>query len=308
MQKLLTIFFLMTMSLVAQSTFEFLRVDASPRVAGLGGSFVAANDDADVIFSNPAGISFLTNTPVSFSYVNYILDVSMASLSASKLFPGIGRFGLGVKYINEGNFTGADEFGNTLSDFRCGETQFKAAYSNVLDDNLSYGVSGGLVYSKLADYSSSALTFDVGLNYSIPSERINIAFVMLNGGTQLSTYSGARESLPVDVRVGISKRLLYLPLKFYFDLHKLNEESGSFSDRLSNFSFGGEFSLGKALRFRLGYENEKRKELKIGNYAGLAGFSVGLGLVISTYNLNYAYSSWGEIPGLHRFGINTTFD
>ena len=308
MRKLVALVFLLTVSLFSQPTFEFLRVDVSPRVAGLGSSFVAANDDPDVVFYNPAGISFLTNTPISFSYTNYLLDINFASLSVSKVIPEIGRFGLGMKYVNYGTFTGADEFGNKMSDFGAGEFNIKGAYGNFLDENFSYGASLGFVYSKLADYSSTAVTFDLGLNYSIPTERINIAFALMHGGTQLSTYLGAKESLPVNVTVGVSKRLLYLPLKLYFDFHKLNDNVAKLGDRLNNFSFGGEFNLGKALRLRLGYDNEKRNDLKIGSYAGLAGFSVGVGIVVSSYNLNYAFSSLGQIPGLHRFGINTTLD
>ena len=47
-----------TVNLFAQNTFEFLRLDTSPRAAALAGSFVAANDDPDVIFYNPAAVSY----------------------------------------------------------------------------------------------------------------------------------------------------------------------------------------------------------------------------------------------------------
>jgi hypothetical protein len=131
---------------------------------------------------------------------------------------------------------------------------------------------------------------------------------MLHAGSQITQYIDAKENLPVDVTVGFSKRLLYIPLKFYLDFHHLNEESGNLGNRLSKFTFGGEFNLGKALRLRLGFDNDKRNELKIGNFAGLAGFSVGFGLVVKSYNVNYAYSSWGQIGGLHRFGVNMSLE
>ena len=40
----------------SQNTYDFLRLDGSARAGALGGSFVSNNDDADVIFYNPAGI------------------------------------------------------------------------------------------------------------------------------------------------------------------------------------------------------------------------------------------------------------
>ena len=78
-------------------------------------------------------------------------------------------------------------------------------------------------------------------------------------------------------------------------------------DRFRTFSFGTEFNLSKALRLRLGYDNSKRKDLKIGTTAGLAGFNIGLGALISGYNFDYAYSSLGPVGSLNRIGITTTF-
>ena len=43
----------------SQNTYDFLRLDGSARAGALGGSFVSNNDDADVIFYNPAGIELL---------------------------------------------------------------------------------------------------------------------------------------------------------------------------------------------------------------------------------------------------------
>jgi hypothetical protein len=308
MKKVLIFLFCISATVFTQSTYKFMNVDVSPRAAALGGSFTSANDDADVIFYNPAGISYLTSFPVSFSYTKYLVDINFASLAASKEIPGIGRVAAGIKYVNYGTFTGADELGNRTGDFGAGEVDFEVAYANFLDENFSYGVGAGFVYSKISEYSSTGFTFNTGLNYSIPSERINIAVSMMHAGSQFSQYIDAKENLPLDLSVGLSKRLLYIPLKFYLDFHHLNIESGSLGNRLSKFTFGGEFGLGKALKLRLGFDNEKRNELKIGNFAGLAGFSVGLGLVVKGYNVNYGYSSWGQIGGLHRFGVNMAIE
>ncbi len=54
---------------LAQETFSFLRLDQSTRAAALAGSFVSNTDDPNVLFYNPAGISYLTDNPISFSYV-----------------------------------------------------------------------------------------------------------------------------------------------------------------------------------------------------------------------------------------------
>lgn len=88
-------------------------------------------------------------------------------------------------------------------------------------------------------------------------------------------------------------------------LNKLNESYDSFGKRFQQFTFGGEFKMSKVVRLRFGYDNEKRKELKMGGTAGLAGFNLGLGFLISDYNFDYSFSSMGEIGSLHRIGIST---
>lgn len=278
----------------------------SARAGALGGSFVSNNDDPDVIFYNPAGIQLLTDNPVSFSFVKHLLDINLASLSYSSEFEGIGRFGAAVKYINYGTFKGADENGRLTSDFGAGEVAFILGYANQLDENFYYGTNVKFIYSGIEKYSSSAIAFDVGLHYAVPSEQINVGFSILNVGTQLSSYINSKEELPLDFVIGVSKKLEYLPLRLSLDFHKLNEERDEFFDKLKAFTVGAEFTLSKTLRLRFGYDNEKRTELKIGSFAGIAGFNVGLGAVISAYRFDYGFSSMGPIGELHRISVSTT--
>ena len=96
----------------SQNIYDFIRLDGSARAGALGGSFVSNNDDADVIFYNPAGIDLLQGNPASFSFVKHLMDINLFSLAYSTEFENIGRFGTAIKYINYGTFDEADEFGN----------------------------------------------------------------------------------------------------------------------------------------------------------------------------------------------------
>jgi len=287
------------------NTYDFLRIDMSPRSAALGGSFVANNDDADVMFYNPAGMNLLSGDPVSLSYVNYLLDINLASLAYSTEYKGIGRFGAGIKYINYGDFTKADELGNVTGSYGAGEIAFMLGYANSLDENFYYGANAKIIYSSLAGYSSSAYALDLGLHYAIPGQLMNIGFSILNIGSQISQYIDTKEDLPLDVAFGVSKKLEHLPLRLSVDFHKLNEKQDNFGDRFKTFSVGAEVTLSRVLTVRLGYNNEKRTELKIGSFAGLAGFNLGVGALISRYQFNYGFSSMGAIGGIHRIGVST---
>jgi len=294
-------------SFAQKNTFEFLRLDMSARAAALGGSFVSNNDDPNVIFYNPAGLKLLNESPASFSFVKHVLDINLASISYSTEIDEVGRIGAGIKYINYGTFTEADEFGNKTGDYGAGETAFILGYANSLDENFYYGINGKVIYSSIADRSSSAIGFDIGLHYSIPTQEINVGFAVMNLGKQLSSYYSAKEELPLDIVIGISKKLEHLPLRLSLDFHKMNEERDDFVQKFKAFSVGAEFTLSRVLRLRLGYDNEKRTELKIGSFAGIAGFNAGLGAVISSYLFDYGFSSMGAIGALHRVSISTTF-
>ncbi|PJC59773.1 MAG: hypothetical protein CO025_05225 [Ignavibacteria bacterium CG_4_9_14_0_2_um_filter_37_13] len=306
--KLVLVSFLsVTIADAQNNTYEFLRVGMSPRAASLGGSFVAATDDPDVIFYNPAGIFSLPETPVSFSYVNHLLDINLASLSVTRNVEGIGKFGASVQYINYGSFPRTDEYANKNGEFGAGEFALSAAYAGLLDENFVYGSNIKFIYSGIAEYSSTAIGMDIGLQYLIPEENLSFGFTVSNIGTQLSKYISSKEDLPLDISLGASKRLLHLPLRFFVDFHKLNEEQNKFLNKLKNFSVGGEFTLSKVLKLRAGFDNEKRTELKIGNFAGLAGFAIGLGITVKDYQFNYAFSSMGQIGAMHRIGVTTNF-
>ena len=294
-----------TADVLAQETFNFLRLDQSPRAAALAGSFVANTDDPNVIFYNPAGISHLTDNPISFSFVKHLLDINSAAVSYSHDFDGIGKFGGAIQYINYGTFDGATPDGIKTGEFGANEVAMIIGYSNELDKNFYYGANVKFIYSGIENRSSTGFAVDLGLNYSIPEVRWNFGFSILNLGTQITQYYSTTEDLPLDIRLGFSKTLEHLPFTFFASLNKLQDKYDSFGERFQQFTFGGEFKLSKVMKLRFGYDNEKRKEYKIGGTAGIAGFNLGLGILVSSYNFDYSFSSMGSIGALHRIGIST---
>jgi hypothetical protein len=301
----LALFFALYSSIFAQETYNFLRLDHSPRAAALAGSFVSNTDDPNVMFYNPAGISYLKEKPISFSYLFHLLDINSASIAYSQEFESLGRFAAGIQYINYGTFIEANDVGTKTGEFGAGEFAAIVGYSNELDRNFYYGVNIKFIYSSIADRSSTGLAVDLGLHYSIPDERWNFGFSILNLGSQMTQYYNTTEDLPLDVRFGFSKTLAHLPFTFYASINKLNEDYDNFGERFTQFTFGGEFKMSKVIRLRLGYDNEKRKEYKIGGTAGIGGFNLGLGILVSKYTFDYAFSSMGQIGALHRIGIST---
>ena len=287
-----------TTQLFAQSTYDFLRIDMSPRATALGGTYVSNTSDPDVIFYNPAGVKTIDNIPVSFSFVKHLLDINSASLSSSFEIGGLGKFGAAIQYTNYGSFDKADEFGNKTGNFNAGDISLLIGYANSLAENFYYGVNLKYIYSSIDEYSSSGLAGDLGLQYLIPESGWNFGFSVLNLGSQLTYYSYTKENIPTAIQLGFSKKLAHTPLELFFSFNRLNDDN-----RFDYFNAGLEFTLSKVIQLRFGFDNNQRKEQKIGSSSGLAGFSFGLGVNLSSYKFNYAFSSMGSIGAMHRIGI-----
>jgi hypothetical protein len=295
-----------TVVFAQQGTFNFLRTDVSARAAALNGSFVSMKDDPNVLFYNPASLGTLTTPKISVSYVNHLMDVNAGTLSYGQYLQGIGNVGAGIVYMNYGSFDRTDEFLNVLGSFNAADVALVAGIAAHYDDDVLVGINAKYIYSSIAEYSSTAMAVDLGVLYDIPSQNLTIGGSILNLGKQLKTYAGFTESLPLDVKLGITKRPEHLPVYLNIDFHRLNESGEKFFDRFSNFTVGAEFLMSKSLRVRLGYNNQQRKEFKTGTTAGLGGFSLGFGLILNEYLIDYSYNSYGAFGGIQRFslGIN----
>jgi hypothetical protein len=289
------------------TVFNFLRNDVGARAAAMAGSFVTVGNDPASLFYNPAALGTLDASRGAVGFFKHLLDVNAGYAVYSQEFPEIGRFAAGILYTNYGSFDETDDIGNTIGSFTAADLAFSVGYANTIEENLYYGGSLKFIHSSIASYTSTGLAGDVGILYVIPESRLSLGASIRNIGAQLATYAGTREALPLDLTIGASIIPRGLPLLLNVNLHKLNENPGTFIDRFRAFTLGGEFTLSRVLQLRFGYNNEQRKDLKTGTAAGLAGFSGGLGITVADYKVDYALSSLGKIGNLHRISVGTSF-
>ena len=297
------VFILFATNILAQNTYDFLRLDSSPRASALAGAYVADNTDPNIIFYNPAGITSIDNIPISFSFLKHLSDINSVSLASSFNIEGIGKFASAIQYINYGNFVERDEAGNEMGSFNPSDLALSIAYGNSFNKNISYGISLKLINSTIADNSSFGIAGDLGLQYLLPEYGWNVGLSMLNMGSQITYYNDLNESLPFSIQLGASKKLTHMPLQIFFALTRLNDD-----DRFKFFNLGAEFTLSKIIQLRFGYDNMKREEYKIATTSALGGFSFGLGIDIKDYDVDYSFSSMGAIGALHRIGVTAVIN
>jgi hypothetical protein len=286
-----------------KGTYSFLRNDVGARAAGLNGSFVSMTNDPNSLFYNPAALATITQPRGSVGFLKHLLDVNGGHLSYAHSLEGIGTIGGGIIFLDYGSFTETDESMNVLGTFGARDLAFVVGLGRSIDEVTTVGVNAKLIYSSIANTSSFAVALDAGVLYQIPAENITIGASILTLGTQVNAYQQTKESLPLDVKIGITKRPEHLPVLLNLNFHKLNESQDDFLQRFSSFSLGAEFLMSESVRLRVGYNNEQRKELKLGTSAGLAGISLGGGILFGDYVLDYAFNSYGKIGGLHRITL-----
>ncbi len=283
--------------------FSFLRSTISARMAGLGGATVAVADDPANVVINPAVLTTVDSSTVTATFIKHVLDINAGYATYNRSVEGLGEMGFTIGYLNYGSFSRTSVTGDRTGSFAANDLAVSVSLANEFDSLISYGVTAKVLHSTIPDMSSSALAFDAGILYRMPARRLNIGLSILNVGTQLSTYDGVRDRLPLDMRLGVSHRLRGLPLLINFSLNHLTDETDNVLDRLQNFSVGGELYLGKVLQARLSYDNRLRNTSGVNIASQLSGLSAGVGLRLTSFSFDYAYSALGAAAVMHRLSL-----
>jgi hypothetical protein len=289
------------------STFNFLRTDVSARASALGGSFISMSDDPNLIFYNPAGLGTLSGRKGSFGYFKHLLDINSGHASFGTEIQGFGFVGGGVQYTNYGQFEERDGTGQQVGTFGASDISLSAGYGNKLQENLFYGAAVKFIYSSIAGYASTGAAVDFGVHYIAIPQRITLAASVTNLGTQFDPYISTREKLPLDVKIGVKVMPEHLPAVILFDIHKINESQDRLLSHLNAFSLGVEFSPDENFQLRFGFNNQQRQDFKVLSSSGLAGISLGAGLIAAPYTFDYAFNSMGAIGSLHRVSVGISF-
>ncbi|MFT4532958.1 MAG: hypothetical protein ACJA1A_000146 [Saprospiraceae bacterium] len=317
-------------------TYEFLGNPQSARLSALGGSLITIqDDDVSLAASNPALLNDKTHNQITFNHNFAFADVSNGYLGYGRKINKWGGINahVGISYVSFGEFTASDEIGNAIGTFSGGESAITVGASKRLNERIVVGANLKGIFGNLETYSSSGIGADLGLYYSKPESNFSAAFVIKNIGTELSTYGNERANLPLDIQLGVSRKLNHLPFRFTIIAHQLQQwsvtyddpnnvqsesifedeptETSTFNEGVDNFFrhfiFNGEFLLGKTqgLKIRFGYNHLRRKELSLSSFRSLAGFSGGLGLRIKGFNIDYGVGYYHLAGAANHLSIRT---
>jgi len=315
-------------------TYAFLNLTNSARVASLGGKSVALyGDDLNMPFHNPSLLNPSMNKNIVLNYVGYFAGIKYGYTSYALDLGEKGTFAAGMHYANYGTFNGADVNGLPTGEFRAAEYALNLIYSRKIDSLFTVGVNVKPVYSSLESYNSLGLAADLGITYHNPESLFTAAVVLKNMGSQLvKYYEGAeRENMPFEIQAGVSQKLLHAPFRFSLTLQQLQRfdltyESSinnstlydplsgeslkknkfeAFGDKLMRHAIVGvEFLPGENFYVNLGYNYQRRQELKLPVNAGMTGFSWGFGLKINKYRFSFGRSTYHLAGASNHFSLS----
>ncbi|HKI43828.1 MAG TPA: type IX secretion system protein PorQ [Balneolales bacterium] len=299
------------------STYRFLLIPPSAYASALGGNGVSLkHGDFSMMTLNPAYISVEDHRHFALSYINHISDVNMGMLSGAWNFPGIGTLGGELRYLNYGKLIRADAEGNKMGTFQAYDMALSVAMSRNLMPHLRY--AGGITFirSSYGQYQSSAIGIMAGMWYAIPAKDLTLGASVTNLGAQIQTFDGLNEPLPLDIRVGVSKRLEHMPLRLSLTLHSLNRwqlptvtdtRKPTFSQNLvRHVELGAELLLSDNVQIGLGYNRLRHEDLKSSNRLDLAGTSIGIIIRTRHFKFDISRNSWSSAGGLLQLSIQTT--
>jgi len=289
-----TIFALQATAQESQEVFSFLRLPVSAHVAALGGDNITIDDDdPTVIFHNPALIANVADKSINLNFMTYMEGAKTASASFIKAWGERATWGVGAQYMDYGSMKETTVDNIEQGTFSAKDIAIAGTFTYLLSDRWSGGVTLRFISSSIGSYNSIGLASDLGLNYFDEERGWSLSAVAKNLGGQVKAYQDDYERIPIDLLVGVSKRLEAAPLRFSLTFSRLNRWDTSF---IQHVAIGADVFLGENIYIAGGYNFRRRDEMKISESGGSsshgAGLSVGAGLTLKRFKLNVAYAKY----------------
>ncbi len=300
----------------SSSVFSFLELPTSAHTVALGGKNISTiEDDASLIFQNPALLGSVSNNTMNLNFMTYMRGSKTGSASFVRTQGERGTWGAGIQFLGYGSMQETNAAGEVLGDMHAIDMAFNGMYSYMLSERWVGGATGKMIYSKYADYSSVALAVDLGLNYYDDENDFSFSVVAANMGGQVKAFGDDHEHLPFDLQVGFSKSLGHAPIRFTVAMNNLTRWGSKYFYHVSKKPKGGSilmnhFDVGvdiipiQQFYIAAGYNFRRAYEMKAAGGSHGAGLSFGAGINIKKFKFGLAYAKYHVSAPTLAFSAN----
>lgn len=295
----------------SNSVFNFLNLPVSSHSTALGGSNISLiEDDASLIFANPALLSSVSDKTLNLNFMTYLQGCNVGSASFVKIAGERSTWGVTAQYADYGSMDETTVDNSVTGSFRAMDMALSGMYAYNLNDRWAGGATGKFIYSKYGDYSSVALAVDLGINYYNENTDFSLSAVARNLGGQVKAFGDKHEKLPFSLSLGVSKGFNHAPFRISLTLTDLtrwdkdyyynkDEEISSGKLILNHFALGVDYLPTDFLYISLGYNFRRANEMKAMGSSHAAGLCAGAGVQLSRFKIGMAYAQYHlSAPGL----------
>ncbi len=290
---------------------QFLKIGVGGRAVGMGETFVAVANDASALFWNPAGVTQLEKSEITFSHTEWPVDVQHEFFGYVHKLNAQSYLGVSAIVLHTDDFEETTEFqplgtGRFVS---FGDAAFGLTYARKMTDRFSVGLTVKYIDETLDNLHARNVFIDFGTFFwtGFGSSRFAIAVtnfgtniepsgtLLLRDGTKITDFQDF--SPPTIFRIGLATEVIDNSSHMLTTSVQLNH----LNDNAENFNFGLEYWWNKILALRGGYRlNVDEESLAFG--AGLA-----LPLQLIDLNLDVSYTDFGQLGSASRFSASIKF-
>ncbi len=286
---------------------EFLKIGVGARSAGMGEAFVAVANDASALFWNPAGLAQVKGNEAIVAHANWLVDIKHDFIGAVYHVTSEDVVGLSVTSLQTDDMpvtTELQPYGNGTY-FRYGDLAVGMTYSRRMTPQFSFGGTVRYLEETLDVLKMRSVVVDLGTYYWTGLGSARFSAVVSNFGGQMSPSGTAKQ---IDGSTITQFQEFSPPTVFRFgfafepysdDVHSLTTaiQLNHPNDNSENMSFGLEYQLLKTFFLRGGYKMNVDEES--------FSFGAGVATTISSvrFNVDYGYSVFGRLGGVHRISV-----
>jgi hypothetical protein len=296
------------------NSFTSLQQPSFAKMAGLGGVNASLFNGGNSFFLyNPSLLADDGNGFLSLSYSLLPGGAGLSNANYNFRIANAGTFGAGLQYLSYGPIQGYDNTGAPTEVFTPNDFTVSISHARQ-SNNFRIGATIKFSNTSISGYKGNALLFDLGGVFIHPERDFTVGMVIKNFGIVTQEFSStSNTTLPFDIQAGISVKPEHMPIRFSVTLHKLytwdlmneGEEIETFNNVMDNIFrhvvLGAEIILNEHVSLLAGYNQLRRKDLKLDNIGGFSGFSLGTALSFNAFEFVYA------LGGYHVSGSTNTF-
>ncbi len=309
-------------SKVGSSGAQFLKIAVGARYQALGEASVALANDAYAMYWNPAGLAEVDNWDLTFTRVDWLLDVNLDHVAAAHYFENVGTFGISASVLSmdDQEITTFEDPDGSGEFYNASSWQFGISYARQLTSQFAFGLTAKYLGEKIHRLESSGFAFDFGTLLYTGFNSLRLGMSITNMGPEMK-FGGDDLAVPYDEQgsgnAGLPAELKTtgydLPMTFRFgmayDFPVANSailtttaELKHPNDNLQQGALGAELAVSEQFFLRGGYKINYEEE----------GLALGGGLLTTVSGdtrlvIDYAWQDFGRLESAQRFSIGFRF-